>query len=149
MRIKACTPFTTLLRLCVPTIPAVAVDCCVFVLHCCSISHLSPSLSLSLSLPLSPSLSHSGYRYLFDARTAALLVHPADDRATASTFQHDDSSYRLDVGLTGYHYLWRHLSLLLLLVLRPAGDIGGRHRSICPPINAYYVKCRIITLNPT
>ena len=83
------------------------VDCCVFVLLVDSISHLS--------------LSHSGYRYLFDARTAALLVHPADDRATASTFQHDDSSYRLDGGLTGYHYIekvQRHLSLLL--VLRPA-----------------------------
>ena len=67
---------------------------------------VSPSLSLSLSL------SHSGYRYLFYARTAALLV-PADDRATASTFQQNDARYRLDGGLAGYHYIakaQRHLS---------------------------------------
>jgi len=55
-------------------------------------------------LTVFPSLSHSGYRYLFDARTAALLV-PADDRATASTFQQNDARYRLDGGLTGYHYI--------------------------------------------
>ena len=55
------------------------------------------------SIPISLSFRVQ-YRYLFDARTAALLV-PADDRATASTFQQNDARYRLDGGLTGYHYI--------------------------------------------
>ena len=79
-------------------------------------------------LTVFPSLSHSGYRYLFDARTAALLV-PADDRATAST---SNKMMHVIVWMVGwpdittlqrlsdiYHYI-------LLLVLRPAGDISGR-----------------------
>jgi len=102
-------------------------------------------------LTVFPSLSHSGYRYLFDARTAALLV-PADDRATASTFQQNDARYRLDGGLTGYHYIAKaqwHLSLHTSSCASPRWRYQWLHRSICPPINVYYLKCRIITLNPT
>ena len=134
--------------LCVPTIPAVAVDCCVFVLHCWQYSRLSLSPSLSLSLSLS--LSHSGYRYLFYARTAALLV-PADDRATASTFQQNDARYRLDGGLTGYHYIakaQRHLSLHTSSCASPRWRyrwpiVLSALQSMCITLN------RIITLNPT
>ena len=127
MRIKACTPFTTLLRLCVPTIPAVVVDCCVFVLHCWqyipSLSLSSLSLSFGVPLPVRSWPCHCIYlpTWWFTLSFGWWVDYP-----TLQRFR--------DI----YHYI-------LLLVLRPAGDIGGRG-IVLSALQSVILKCRIITL---
>ena len=126
MRIKAYTPFTTLLIVC-------ANDTCGGGwLLCIRITLLTVypiSLSL-LSLSLL-SLSHSGYRYLFAA-----------DRATASTFQH--MMIHVIVWMVGWLYyiakVQRHLSLHT-----SSCAFGGRG-IILSALQSVILKCRIITL---
>ena len=131
MRIKAYTPFTTLLIVC-------ANDTCGGGwLLCIRITLLTVypiSLSL-LSLSLL-SLSHSGYRYLFAA-----------DRATASTFQH--MMIHVIVWMVGWlSYIakvQRHLSLHTSSCASPRWRIGGRG-IVLSALQSVILKCRIITL---
>ena len=120
--------------------------------------YLSPLTTVPLHLPsnkmmrsLSLSLSLS-FRVPLPVRCpqAALLV-PADDRATASTFQQNDARYRLDGGLAGYHYIakaQRHLSRHTSSCASPRWRyrwpiVLSALQSMCITLN------RIITLNPT
>ena len=118
--------------------------------------YLSPLTTVPLHLPsnkMMRSLSLSlSFRVPLPVRCpqAALLV-PADDRATASTFQQNDARYRLDGGLAGYHYIakaQRHLSRHTSSCASPRWRyrwpiVLSALQSMCITLN------RIITLNPT
>ena len=117
--------------LCVPTIPAVVVDCCVFVLLVDSISHLSLSL---IQGTVTCSMSAQQHYLSTQLTTVHCIYLPT-------------WWFRLSLGWwVDYPTLQRFRDIyhyILLLVLRPAGDIGGLHRSICPPINAYYITLNL------
>ena len=136
MRIKAYTPFTTSLIVC-------ASDTCgggwLFCIRIALLTVYPISLSLSFRVPLPVRCPHS-----------STTCPPSWRPSTASTFQHDDSRYRLGGGLTILHCKGSETSITtyFFLCFAPlATSVAGIVLSALQSMRI--TLCRIITLNPT